>query len=60
MIRLIFYKEVIDTAELKLVSPLLDGMSVLECLNNANGFACYLLKQDDTGEKFVLKHISVP
>ena len=60
MIRLIFYKEVIDTAELKLVSPLLDGMSVLECLNNANGFACYLLKQDATGEKFVLKHISVP
>lgn len=56
----IIIKEAIDTAELKLVSPLLDGMSVVECLNNVNGFACYLLQRETTGEKFVLKHISVP
>lgn len=43
-----------------MVSPLLDGMTLLECLNSGGGFACYLLKRDDTDEKFVLKHISVP
>ncbi len=49
-----------DTAELKLVSPLLDGMTVLECLNSAGGFTCYLLERTETKEKFVLKHISIP
>lgn len=53
-------KEAIDTAELKMISPLLDGMTLIECLNSGGGFACYLLQRDDSDEKFVLKHISVP
>ncbi len=37
------------------------GSTVLECLNSAGGFTCYLLERTETDEgKSVLKHISIP
>ena len=47
-------------SELKMVSPLLDRMTVLEEIPGRDGCCCYSLRQADSGEKFVVKHISVP
>ena len=47
-------------SELKMVSPLLDRMTVLEEIPGRDGCCCYSLRQEDSGEKFVVKHISVP
>lgn len=47
-------------SELKLVSPLLDRMSVLEEIPGHNGCSCYSLRHEDSGERFVVKHISIP
>ncbi len=47
-------------SELNLISPLLDGMEVLECICEHGGTACYLLSQAETEERFVLKRISIP
>ena len=47
-------------SEPKLVSPLLDRMSVLEEIPGHNGCSCYSLRHEDSGERFVVKHISIP
>ena len=47
-------------SELKLVSPLLDNMTVAEELSSHNGRTCYNVRHTSTGERFVLKHISNP
>lgn len=47
-------------SELKMVSPLLDRMTVLKEIPGRDGCCCYSLRQEDTGEQFVVKHISIP
>ena len=47
-------------SELKMVSPLLDRMTVLEEIPGRDGCTCYSLRQEDSGERFVVKHISIP
>lgn len=47
-------------SEIKPVSPLLDGMNVLECFSNCGRSACYEAEHSETGEKYVLKHIPIP
>ena len=47
-------------SEITLVSPLLDGMKLLEQFSERGGTDCYYLEQIETGEPFVLKHISIP
>lgn len=47
-------------SELKLVSPLLDQMSVEEEIAGHNGCTCYALRHVQSGERFVVKRISVP
>ena len=47
-------------SEITLVSPLLDGMKLLEQFSDRGGTDCYYLEQIETGEPFVLKHISIP
>ncbi len=47
-------------SELKLISPLLDGMTVTAEISSHNGRTCYSVQHARTGERFVLKHISIP
>ena len=47
-------------SELKMISPLLDRMSVEKEGIEHNGRACFTLCNTSTGERFVLKRISVP
>ena len=47
-------------SELKLISPLLDGMAIIAELSSHNGRTCYSVQHARTGERFVLKHISIP
>ena len=47
-------------SELKLISPLLDNMSLIEEIPGHNGCTCYSLRHVDSGERFVVKHISIP
>ena len=47
-------------SEIKLVSPLLDGMKLLEQFSDRGRTECYYLAHSETGEQFVLKHISIP
>ncbi len=47
-------------SELKPVSPLLDGMNVLECFSTHGRTACYYLEHSESKEQYVLKHISIP
>ena len=47
-------------SEIKLVSPLLDGMELLEQFSDRGRTECYYLTHSETGEQFVLKHISIP
>jgi serine/threonine protein kinase len=47
-------------SELKLISPLLDHMSVVSCLGSHGGVSCYVLKHESLSTQFVLKHISIP
>ena len=46
--------------EINLVSPLLDGMKLLEKFSERGGTECYYLEKTETAEQFVLKHISIP
>ncbi len=46
--------------ELKLISPLLDGMEVVSCLADGSGVSVYLLRSSRNGQTYVLKHISIP
>ena len=47
-------------SELKMISPLLDHMQVEKESAGHNGRTCYTLRQTTTGERFILKRISVP
>ncbi len=47
-------------SELRFVSPLTDGMSVEKESPEHNGRASYTLRHTGTGERFILKRISVP
>lgn len=47
-------------SELKMVSPLLDRMTILEEIPGRDGCCCYSLRHEDSGERFVVKHISIP
>lgn len=47
-------------SELKMVSPLLDQMVVERESPGHNGRTCYILRNTATGERFVLKRLSVP
>ena len=47
-------------SELKMISPLLDHMLVEKESAGHNGSTCYTLRQKTTGERFILKRISVP
>lgn len=47
-------------SELKMISPLLDDMQVEKESAGHNGSTCYTLRQKTTGERFILKRISVP
>lgn len=47
-------------SELKMISPLLDGMSVERETPGHNGRTCYTLRSSATGEHFILKQISIP
>ena len=47
-------------SELKMISPLLDHMQVEKESAGHNGSTCYTLRQKTTGERFILKRISVP
>lgn len=46
--------------EIKLVSPLLDHMTVVDSLTPHGSTACYILKKDGSNTKYFLKHISLP
>ena len=47
-------------SEITLVSPLLDGYKLLEQFSEHDGTQCCYLEKIETGEQFVLKHISIP
>ena len=47
-------------SEFKLISPLLDHMEVVRCVQSRSGISVYLLRNADTGRQYMLKHISVP
>ena len=47
-------------AELKLISPLLSNMEVVECLSVRGAAAVYIVRSTKSGQTYVLKHISVP
>ena len=47
-------------AELKLISPLLSNMEVVECLSVRGAAAVYVVKSTKSGQTYILKHISVP
>lgn len=47
-------------SELKAVSPLLDGISIGQKISEHGGVSCYAAMNTNTGELFILKHISIP
>lgn len=47
-------------AQLKLVTPLLDNMEVVQCLSVRGGTAVYTVRSTRSGQTYILKHISVP
>lgn len=47
-------------SDLKLISPLLDGLSVEKEISGHNGCSCYALRHTQTRESFVVKRISIP
>lgn len=47
-------------SEINLVSPLLDGLKQLEQFSSRGKTECYFFERSETGEQFVLKHISIP
>lgn len=46
--------------DFKAVSPLLDGFTVGECISSHDGIECYRLRHNASGQRFILKHISIP
>ena len=47
-------------SELKMISPLLDHLSLEKDAGSHNGRACYILRSQVDGSRFVLKQLSVP
>lgn len=47
-------------SEIKAVYPLLEGISIGQKICERAGVSCYAAMNTDTGEKFILKHISIP
>ncbi len=47
-------------SDLKIISPLLDGLTVEKELSRQDGQVCYALRQQSGGERFVLKILSLP
>lgn len=47
-------------SELKMISPLLDGMTVEQEDAGHHGRTCYTLRNEESGERFILKKIAVP
>lgn len=53
-------KEAKYLAELKLISPLLSNMEVVSCLSERGGTSVYVVRSTRSGQRYILKHISVP
>ena len=47
-------------SELKLISPMLDHFAVGESISDHHGVACYPAMEESTGDKYIVKVISVP
>ena len=47
-------------SELKLISPLLDNMETVTCLQSGSGTSVFLLRGTLNGQEYILKRISVP
>ena len=47
-------------SEIKAVYPLLEGISIGQSISERSGAVCYAAMNTATGEKFILKHISIP
>ncbi len=47
-------------SELNLVSPLLDGLKLQAQFSDRGRAKCYSFERSETGEQFVVKHISIP
>ena len=47
-------------SEIKAVYPLLEGISIGQSISERSGAVCYAAMNTTTGEKFILKHISIP
>ena len=47
-------------AQLKLVSPLLSNMEIVQCLSTRGGTSVYIMRSTKSGQTYILKHISVP
>ena len=53
-------KEAKYLTQLKLVSPLLSNMEVVQCLSTRGGTSVYVMRSTKSGQTYILKHISVP
>lgn len=49
-----------NLSEIKAVYPLLEGISIGQSISERSGAVCYAAMNTATGEKFILKHISIP
>ena len=58
--RFLIKKEANHLAELKLISPLLSNMEVVECVSVRGAAAVYIVRSTKSGQTYILKHISVP
>ena len=47
-------------SELKMISPLLDGLAVGGAISEHHGVSCYPVLDETTGNKYILKVISIP
>lgn len=47
-------------SEIKAVYPLLEGISIGQSTSERGGCTCYAAMNTETGEKYILKHISIP
>lgn len=47
-------------SELKLISPLLDNMEIVTCLQSGSGTSVFLLRGTQNDQEYILKRISVP
>lgn len=53
-------KEAMDLPEPKLISPLLDGFVIGEPMSDHHGVCCCPALREDTGERYIVKIISIP